>query len=231
MSDITIAAGDGGSFSAYLAVPDAIPAPGILLIQEIFGVNDVMRTIADGFANLGFVTLCPDLFWRQEPGIQISDKTEEEWQRAFQLYQGFDSAKGMEDLGTSLAHLRGLEECNGKAGCVGFCLGGSLTYFMAANTDVDASVGYYGIGIEGALDQAAGITHPLMLHIAENDDFVPAEAQAAMKEGLSGNDLVTIHTYPGAGHAFARIGGTTYNGDAAATANQRTVDFLKSNLA
>ncbi len=230
MTDITISLEAGESFSGYLAAPSSTPAPGIVLIQEIFGVNAYMRTIADEFAELGYVVLCPDLFWRQEPGIQLTDQSDEEWARAFELYQGFDVEKGVGDLGAALAHLRGLDQCNGKAASVGYCLGGTLSYLMGCLTDVDCAVGYYGIGIDEALDKATGLSGPLMLHIAGKDKFVDAEAQEKIKSGFAGNDLVTIHGYPGVDHAFARAGGQSYVADAAVLANQRTAEFLKANL-
>lgn len=231
MTDIKITATDGGSFTGYLAKPAKIKAPGLLLIQEIFGVNQVMRGIADEFAKQGYLVLCPDLFWRQEPGIQITDHTEAEVQRAFSLYNGFDKQKGVGDLITSLDTLRKHPDCTGKAGCVGYCLGGSLAYVMACNSGVDASVSYYGIGIAGMLDMAKGLKKPLLLHIAENDQFVPKEEQEKVKQGLAGNELVTIHSYPGVDHAFARTNGQPYNKQAADLANQRTTEFLKKNLA
>jgi carboxymethylenebutenolidase len=230
MSEVTIRAADGGSFSGYLATPKSGKGPGILVIQEIFGVNQVMRDLADGFAAQGYVALCPDLFWRQEPGIQLTDKTEAEWARAFQLYQSFDEAKGVDDLKASLAHLRGLPACTGKAGSVGYCLGGKLAYLMATRSDADCNVGYYGVGIEKALDEASKITRPLMLHIAEKDQFCPPEAQAQIKAVLGKNPKVTIHSYPGVDHAFARSGGEHYDNAAAETANKRTAAFFKQHL-
>ena len=230
MPDVTIRAADGGSFSAYLATPSAGRAPGIVLIQEIFGVNKVMRDLADGFARQGHVVLCPDLFWRQEPGIQITDQTDAEWQKAFSLYKGFNEAKGVDDLKSTLTHLRHLPACSGKVGSVGYCLGGKLAYLMATRTDIDGSVGYYGVGIEGALDEAKSIKKPLMLHIAEKDQFCPAEAQAKIKDALKGNAHVTLHSYAGMDHAFARVGGQHYDKAAADQANQRTADFFKKNL-
>ena len=229
MPDITIT-GKDGTFSGYLAKPASGKGPGILLIQEIFGVNKVMRDLADGFAASGYVVLCPDLFWRQEPGIQITDKTEAEWQHAFKLYQGFNEAKGVEDLQTTLAVLRKTEGCTGKVGSVGYCLGGKLAYLMATRSDADANVGYYGVGIEGALEEAKNIKKPLMLHVAEKDQFCPPEAQAKIKAALSDNSHVTLYSYAGCDHAFARVGGAHYDKAAADTANERTAAFFKKSL-
>jgi carboxymethylenebutenolidase len=230
VSELTIRAADGGSFSGYLATPKSGKGPGILVIQEIFGVNKVMRDIADGFAAQGYAALCPDLFWRQEPGIQITDKTEAEWARAFQLYQGFDEAKGVDDLKATLAHLRTLPACTGKVGAVGYCLGGKLAYLMATRSDAECSVGYYGVGIDKALGEAGKIARPLMLHIAEQDQFCPPEAQQAIKAALGRNPNVTIHSYPGVDHAFARSGGEHYDKAAAENANKRTAEFFKQHL-
>ncbi len=230
MPDITIDGRDGG-FSAYLATPPGGAGPGVLVIQEIFGVNPSMRQMCDDFAAQGYVALCPDIFWRQEPGIQITDKSEEEWARAFELFQGFDVDLGVEDLKDSLEHLRGLESCTGKAGTVGYCLGGKLAFLMAARSGADCNVGYYGVGLDELLGEAAGISRPLALHIAEEDDFCPTEAREKIMAGLEGNSRVTIHVYPGMPHAFARAGGVHYHAQEAELANTRTYDFLKQNLA
>ncbi len=231
MTTVTIQAADGGSFSAYVARPGAEPAPGILVIQEIFGVNQVMRDICDDLAGQGYIALCPDLFWRQEPGIDITDQTDAEWAKAFELYQGFNEAKGVKDLVASLEVLRTLPGCTGRAGAIGYCLGGKLAYLMATRSSADCSVGYYGVGIEKALDEASAITRPLLLHIAEQDQFVPPEAQAEVKARLSGLPTVTIHAYPGVDHAFARRRGAHYDQAAADLANARTAEFFKTNLA
>jgi carboxymethylenebutenolidase len=233
MAQVTIRGADG-SFAAYLAEP-AQPAgrgaPGVLVIQEIFGVNAVMRGICDEMARQGYVALCPDLFWRQEPGVDITDKSDAEWQKAFDLYKGFNEAKGVTDLVASLEHLRGLPECSQKAGTIGFCLGGKLAYLMATRSSADCNVSYYGVGIETALNEAAAITHPLLMHIAEEDQFVPKEAQARIRQALGSIPCVTIHTYPGCDHAFARPGGQHWNEAAAHLANERTAAFLRKSLA
>lgn len=225
MSEITIETQDG-PFSGYLAKPASGGGPGIVLIQEIFGINKVMRDIADGHAANGYMVLCPDLFWRQQPGVQLTDQSEAEWQKARQFMQGFDVAKGVEDLIATLEHLRGFEGCIGKVGSVGYCLGGKLAYLMATRSDADCNVSYYGVGLQDLLDEAAHIKHPLMLHIAEEDQSVPKDAQAKITSQLANHPQVTIHKYPGMGHAFARVGGQHYNKTAADTANRRTAEFL-----
>src|SRR5499426_2433148 len=151
----TITSFDGDEFDAYLALPASGSGPGVALLQEIFGVNRVMRSIADWYARRGFVVICPDLFWRQERGVQLTDQTEAEWQRAFALYQGLDVDKAVEDAGATLAFLRQHPACMGKVGAVGFCLGGKLAYLLATRYAPDCSIGYYGVGIENALDEVA----------------------------------------------------------------------------
>jgi len=229
MPDILITVPDG-KFSAYLALPKQTPAPGILVIQEIFGVNKVMRDLCNGFAAKGYVALCPDLFWRQEPGVQLTDKTDAEWQRAFNLMQGFNQTKGVEDLIASLARLRELDESTEKAGSVGYCLGGRLAYFMATRSTANCNVIYYGVGIETVLDESAAITHPLLMHIAEKDRFVSPEAQKQIRDALSKNPRVEMHVYPGCDHAFAREGGAHWDAEAARLANQRTDAFFAKYL-
>lgn len=230
MTDVTIRAKDGGSFHGYLAAPKSGTGPGILVIQEIFGVNAVMRGICDDLAAQGYFALCPDLFWRQEPGVDITDKTDAEWQKAFQLYQGFDEAKGVEDLTAALDFLRSHKGVTGKVGSMGYCLGGKLAYLMATRSNADANVSYYGVGIDGALGEAGAIARPLLMHIAGKDKFVPPEAQAKIKDGLKGNAHVAIHLYADQDHAFARTNGIHWDPEAAALANGRTAAFLKQHL-
>ena len=228
---ITIKASDGsGSFSAYTAMPASGRGPGVLCIQEIFGINHAMRDIADYWASHGYIAVAPDLFWRQEPGVDITDRTDEEWAKAFALYQGFDVEKGIEDLKATMAHMRQIEGCTGRIGSVGFCLGGKLSFMLACRSDADANVGYYGVGIEDLLDEAAAICKPLMLHVAEEDGFVPKEAQARVRDGLAGLAGVTVHSYPGMDHAFARIGGKPYDEENAALANGRTAELFRTAL-
>ena len=219
-----------GTFSGYLALPDGGSGPGLVVIQEIFGVNQVMRDFCDFFAAEGFVAFCPDLFWRIEPGIDITDQTEEEWAQAFDLFGKFDRSKGVEDISASLEMLKTHKAVSGKVGTVGYCLGGYLAYVSATRTDTDASVGYYGVSIQDSLDESGSIKNPLMLHIAEKDEFVSSEDQEKIKQGLDSNKLVTIHSYAEQDHAFARPGGAHYDKVAADLANERTISFLHQHL-
>ncbi len=227
---LTISAKDG-AFKAYVARPKAARGPAIVVIQEIFGVNAVVREVADRLAGEGYLAVAPDLFWRIEPGIDITDQSEAEWKRAFELYNAFDVETGVEDIAATLAAVRADPGCNGKVGAVGYCLGGLLAFLTATRTDSDATVSYYGVGIENHLGEAERLARPLMLHIAEEDGFVPKAAQARIIAALKDHRQVTLHTYPGRDHAFARPGGQNYDRADAELANQRTSDFFKANLA
>ena len=233
MPDITIKGPDGG-FGAYLASPAAGKGPGVVVIQEIFGVNKVMRDLCDGYARQGYFAVCPDLFWRIQPGVQLTDQSKAEWDQAFALMNKFlpQFEKGIGDLMAAMAHLRQLPGATGKAGCVGYCLGGSLAYAMSCNPAAasDASVGFYPVQIDDYLPYAVNIRKPAMFHIAEKDDFCPPTSQKKIKDALGKIAHVTVHSYAGVNHAFARLGGGNYDKAAADLANSRTADFFKKNL-
>jgi carboxymethylenebutenolidase len=230
MSDIIIPAKDGGSFAAYVAMPKVLPAPCVIMIQEIFGINAEMRNKCDAMAKQGFIAVAPDLFWRLEPNVQLTDKTEAEWAKAFDLFNRFDVEKGVEDLRSTAHTFKGHAECSGKVGAVGYCLGGKLAYLMATRSSIDASVSYYGVGLDALLSESARITRPLMLHIAEEDKYVSKDAQVKIKDALKNHPYVTLHSYAGVNHAFSRTGGEHFNATAAALASQRTLEFLVHNL-
>lgn len=221
---------EDGAFQAYVARPASDKAPAVVVIQEIFGVNAVMRQMTDDLAAQGYLAICPDLFWRLQPGIDITDRTPEEWKQALDFMNRFDVDKGVSDIAATLAHARADKGATGKAGAVGFCLGGLLAFLTATRTNVDASVSYYGVGLENRMGEAGKVGKPLMLHIAGEDSFSSKAAQEVVIAALNDNPLVTLHLYEGRDHAFARPGGEHYDADAAALANQRTADFFKQNL-
>ena len=227
---ITIKSLEGEEFDAYLALPASGYGPGIVVLQEIFGVNDYMRSVADWFAAHGFVALCPDLFWRLQPGIQLTDNPDD-WKKAIELYQQLDEAKAVKDSAAAMNFLRQHPLCNGRVGVVGFCLGGNLAYLLSVRFKPDCAVGYYGVGIEKALDEAGNRTTPLLLHIAGRDQHCPPEAQSQIQETLGSNPSVKICVYPDQGHAFGRPGGEHYDAAAAELANLRSLEFVVTNLA
>jgi carboxymethylenebutenolidase len=228
-SYIEIRASDGGKFRGYLCLPRSGKGPGLVVEQEIFGINENVRLVCENYAREGFVTLAPDLFWRMQPNVDLG-YTPEDWQRAFDFFERFDVDKGLEDIAATVKHLRVMKECTGKVGAIGYCLGGKLAYLTAVRTDVDCAVGYYGVGIEASLGEKGKIKKPLMLHIAEKDQFVPPETQAKVKAALKDVRGVEIHSYPGVDHAFARINGDHFDKKAAELANKRTLELLKKHL-
>jgi carboxymethylenebutenolidase len=216
-----------GAFGAYVAKPSQPNGAALVVIQEIFGVNEVMRTLADHYAGLGYIAIVPDLFWRIEPGISITDKTPEDMTKAFDLFGTFNVETGIKDIQTTIDYARTLAP---KVGSVGYCLGGLLAYLTSCRTNVDASVSFYGVSIDKHADEASKITKPLMLHVASEDKFVSKEAQAVISAIAKDNSAMTLHMYEGLDHAFARPGGEHFDAEGAALANSRTADFFKKNL-
>jgi carboxymethylenebutenolidase len=214
----------------YLAAPRSGNGPGIVVLQEIFGVNSVMRGIADDLAAQGYFALVPDLFWRLEPGIELTDKSDSEWQQAFDLMNRFDVNTGVEDIQVSIDTLRAHPGVGAKVGAVGYCLGGLLAYLTATRTNAEACVSYYGVNIQTLLAEGAAIRKPLLLHIAGQDQFVPRPAQDQVIAALKDNPHVEIYRYEGVNHAFARDGGKHYDQPAAVLANSRTAEFFRRHL-
>ena len=230
MATISIKATDGsGSFAAYLVEPASKPAGSVVLIQEVFGVNHAMRDIAAWVADLGFLAICPDLFWRIEPGVDITDKSEAEWKKAFELFGKFDQPKGIEDLKATLAVARTLPGANGRAATMGYCLGGRLAFMMAEQSDADANISYYGVGLDDLLGDIHKITKPLLVHIADKDEFFPADARAKTVAGTQGHPQISCYNYD-ADHAFARVSGTHWHGLSATIANGRSAAALVAAL-
>ncbi|MBW4608688.1 MAG: dienelactone hydrolase family protein [Hassallia sp. WJT32-NPBG1] len=228
--NVTIPALSGGSFSAYLAAPSTQPRAGIVLIQEVLGVNNNMRQTADDYAKAGYLVIVPDLYWRLEPSVQLDPEKEDDWAKALELFAAFDVDSGVEDLKATLSFVRQYPSNTGKVGSVGFCMGGKLAYFMATRTDADANVSYYGVEIDKNLAEATKIQKPLILHIAGNDEYVSPSAQATIQQGLKDNPLVTIYRYEGVNHGFGRVGSSAYRQEAAELASDRTLAFLKQHL-
>jgi len=230
-SDIQIALRDGETLPAYLARADGrSSAAGIVLLQEIFGVNANMRALADDYAARGFNAIVPDLFWRQEPSVQLDPADAAGRERATELMRGLDTALALDDAVAAATHLRSFDNASGKVGAVGFCLGGKLAYLLATRPQIDAAVSYYGVAIQSVLDKAKDVRAPLLLHIAQQDQLCPPEAQTAIKNALASHAHVTILDYPSVGHAFARRGGSGFDEAAADKADHATADFLARTL-
>lgn len=221
---------NGGCMSAYVALPEREPAGAVIAIMEIWGVNDTMRHHAQQYAEAGFICLVPDLFWRQEAGVELSDGDPEDVKKAFDLYYGFDYDLGVEDMVDTEAYLKTRADCNGSVGAVGYCLGGKLCYLMCCRTDIECAVAYYGTYIEHNIREVGSLHRPFMLHMAMKDRWVQAEVNELLERNLAPNPLVTIHKYPDADHAFARIGGKPYRAAEAARAERLSIAFFDEHL-
>ncbi len=217
------------SFGAYVAAPEGPPRAAMIVIQEIFGVNPGIRQKCDKLAADGYLAVAPDLFWRMEPGIELDPDVEAELHQAFDLFGKFDQDAGIRDIEATIHHIRRTLGV-AKVGCVGYCLGGRLAFLTAARTDIDASVGYYAVGVDGLLGEKHAIAHPLMLHIPTEDGFVSRETQAAMHEGLDDHPKVTLHDYEGLDHGFATETGLRRQDEAANLADSRTAAFFAEHL-
>lgn len=230
MTDTSIQATDGsGSFNAYVAEPQGTPRAAIVVIQEIFGVNPGIAKKCDDWAAQGYLAIAPDLFWRIQPGVVLDPDVEPEFQQALGLMGQFDQNKGIEDIEATIKAARA-QIGGGKVGVVGYCLGGRLAFMAAARTDSDASVGYYGVGIDNLLGEKHAIANPVLLHVAGADHFVTPDIQAKMHEGLDDHPKVTLVDYPGEDHGFAAEMGKRRSEAAARLADQRTADFFAQHL-
>ncbi|MEM7523473.1 MAG: dienelactone hydrolase family protein [Pseudomonadota bacterium] len=202
---VDIAAADGGTFRAYVCRPEKGSGPGLILLQEIFGINDYMRAMAEHFAEEGYVAIVPDLFWRMEPGVDLG-YDEADFQKAFGFYQKFDVDQAIKDVQSTVDALKGLDGVVGKVGCIGYCLGGLLAWLTAARTNVDVAVGYYAVGVEGYLGEVDNVTAPTVLHFAGNDQFCPAEAREQIEAAVADKAHIQTYLYEGQDHAFATPG-------------------------
>ena len=227
MNDYIIIGGHDGAFSAYIARPKTMPAPAVVVLQELFGVNADIRKHCDELAEQGLLGVAPDLFWRQEPGVDLNVTSEADWQHGLRLYGAYDRDAGVKDVKDTINAVRNLPECNGKVGLLGYCLGALMVFLTAVRNDgIDAAVWYHGGDTEKYLGEVDGLHAPLLMHLAEEDEFISKAAQAEIKAALTTKPNTTIYSYPGQNHAFSRHNGTHYNAAAASLANGRTSDFL-----
>ena len=222
-------AGSAAEFDAYLVLPPAGRGPGLVLFQEIFGVNPHIRTVAEQFAWDGFVVLAPDVFWAQQPRVELGYDGPD-WQRAVALKQAADPKALFCDAHDSVRALRARPEvAGGKVGACGYCMGGWLAFHAAARGGVDAAVAYYGGGIQNDLGEASRITCPVMFHYGDQDQSIPKTAVDQVRAAMKGKDA-PIHVYPGAGHGFNCWARDAYHPASAALAHGRTLEFLATHL-
>jgi carboxymethylenebutenolidase len=229
-NQIVIASPDG-TFRAYIARPKTSPASAVIVLQELFGVNADIRKHCDELAEQGFLAVAPDLFWRQEPGVDLNVTSEDDWRHGLRLYQAYDRDAGVKDVRETIDAVRNLPECNGKVALLGYCLGALMVFMTAVRSEgIDAAVWYHGGDTEKYLGEVDGLHAPLLVHLAEEDEFISKAAQAEIKTALAGKPNATVYSYPGQNHAFSRHNGAHYNAAAAALANGRTHEFLRQQL-
>jgi carboxymethylenebutenolidase len=219
-----------GSFGAWLAEPDGTPRGAIVIIQEIFGVNEGIRAKCAHWASLGYLGVAPDLFWRIRPDVELDADVPEDFQEALGLMQKLNQDKAIADIEACIRDARSRLPAGGRVGGVGHCLGGRLAFMTATRTDVDASVGYYGVGLEGLLGEKHAIARPLLLHIAGADHFVTPDKQALIHEGLDDHPRVTLYDYPGEDHGFAAEMGNRRSEAGARLADSRTEAFFAEHV-
>jgi carboxymethylenebutenolidase len=230
MKDHISVKGQDGSFTAYISRPEELPAPAIIVLQELFGVNADIREKCDELAEEGFIAIAPDLFWRQEPGVDLSVRSEPDWQHGLRLYQGYDRDAGVRDIKDTIDTVAKMPECTGKIAVLGYCLGALMTFLTAVRYRVDAAVAYHGSDTEKYLGEVDGLHAPLLMHLGEEDEFISKPAQAQIKAALAKKTVAIVYSYPGQCHAFTRLNGAHYNAAAAALANGRTSEFLNQQL-
>src|SRR5271155_260154 len=231
MLDHITVIGQGGTFTAYIARPKTSPAPAVVVLQELFGVNADIRKHCDELADQGFLAVAPDQFWRQEPGVDLNVTSEADWQQGLRLYQAYDRDAGVKDIKDTIDAVRGLSECNGKVALLGYCLGALMVFMTAVRNDgIDAAVWYHGGDTEKYLGEVDGLHAPILMHLAEEDEFISKAAQAEIKVALAKKPNATVYSHPGQCHAFSRHNGKHYNAAAAHLANGRTSEFLNRQL-
>ncbi|AXC15899.1 Dienelactone hydrolase family [Acidisarcina polymorpha] len=223
MSETTkLSSNDGFELGAYVARPAGEAIGGLVVIQEIFGVNKHIQSVADGYAKDGFLVVAPAIFDRAEKNVQLSYEGDDT-KKAYDLMKKTEIPKALEDIQAALDFVRA--QTGKKAGTIGYCLGGLLSWLSATRLNPDASVGYYAGGIGNFAEETPKA--PVMLHFGRKDSHIPAEQGEKVK---SLHPEVEVFWYDDADHAFNRDVGATYNPQAAKLARERSLAFLKKNL-
>jgi len=223
--------GQGGTFLAYFARPKTLPAPTVVVLQELFGVNADIRKHCDELAEQGYIAVAPDLYWRQEPGVDLNVTSQADWDHGLRLYQAYDRDAGVKDIKNTIDAVRDLPECNGKVALLGYCMGALMVFMTAVRNDgIDAAIWYHGADTDKYLGEVNGLHAPILMHIAEEDEFISKAAQAEIKAALATRPNAAMYSYAGQSHAFSRHNGKHYNAAAAHLANGRTSDFLNRQL-
>jgi len=194
-------------------------------------VNADIRKHCDELAEQGFLAIAPDLFWRREPGVDLNVTSESDWQHGLRLYSAYDRDAGAKDVKYTIDTVRSLPDCNGKVAVLGYCLGALMVFLTAVRHDgIDAAVAYHGADTEKYLGELDGLTAPLLMHLAEEDEFISKAAQAEIIAALARQPHTTVYSYAGQNHAFSRHNGAHYNAAAARLANGRTSEFLHQHI-
>jgi carboxymethylenebutenolidase len=223
--------GQGGTFLAYIARPKTSPTSAVVVLQELFGVNADIRKHCDELAEQGYLAVAPDLYWRQEPGVDLNVTSQADWDHGLRLYQAYDRDAGVRDIKDTIDAVRTLPECSGKVALLGYCLGALMVFMTAVRNDgIDAAVWYHGADTDKYLKEVDGLHAPILMHLAEEDEFISKAAQAEIKAAVATKLNAMVYSYPGQSHAFSRHNGKHYNAAAAHLANSRTSEFLKHEL-
>jgi carboxymethylenebutenolidase len=227
---IDIPCGDG-TMSGHLAVPASGRGPGLLVLQEIFGVYVYIRDVCERLAAEGYVALAPDLFWRLQPGVVLENFDDADLQEGIGYAMRFDAEAGVADIGAALATVRSLPECDGRAGVIGFCFGGTYAYLAAVHLDPEVAISFYGSGVAEAIGDAGRVTCPLQFHFGDSDPFIPNDQVDRIRAAVAPLAAIEVNVHEGGGHAFDNHFSTRFSQPVqAAAAWAQTTAFLKDAL-
>jgi carboxymethylenebutenolidase len=231
-SYVEIDCGSAGAMSAYLSLPSGPPKGAVIVVQEVFGVTQAIRDIANDIGAKGYIALAPDIFWRIEPGVELGDGLDPLLrQKALDLLSRFDVELGVDDLASAAGYLKTRFEMD-RVGIVGFCIGGRMAALTAAVGAVDYASSFYGVGLENYLDRLRNTDVPVQFHFGGNDQHISRDAIEAVTGALNerADRRATVHVYPEAGHAFFnRRRPDMFNDMAFGLARTRLLEFFNEN--